>query len=554
MAIISRGGSGGASRGFALGPANNIFGNTSGDTDISSVTIGTNRAAAEATRDAYDTATSGWLAGYTDIDVNIILYYTDSGNPTIQYQRHIGTAWVDNGPPIIAVEGAPGSATDFSGVGAGNLMVVGAGPTFTPEASSVSETSDRVVSTKSFQTIPNTIYIGEESALSASIRAVHIRSGVTGNTGLILAQLYNDSTGFDRAFTYSGDTVDTVSLNDPAGTDNSDTAVFDFTTTANELIIQIDIPTTQISSTVAFSITGRTGSQTGSVAFIFDGNLTTNASGMASLDLSNDYTPFLVDTGTTLYFDVTCDGMIGDDQGGGVFVPNATITRIVTSRVNIPIGEDFTTTLLNKLNGIAAGATVGVIVEDEGSALTTAGTTINFVGSGVTATGDTDEKTISIPGGMSGFTVQDEGSELSTSVTTLNFVGGGVEATGSGTDITITVSGTPTPPQADHTNYIDVTADSNASSVDLVGGVSSDDLNPTVTLETFTGNRYIQILQSQAHSAFNSIIIGGINQFGGFTVNENARTIGGQAYRQFVTTNLITDALSGQQMILGGAV
>ena len=108
MAIrpFSTGGVGGV--GFALGPVNNIFGDTSGAHNISGVTIGTNRAAAEATRDAYDTANSGWIGGYTGRDVNIILYYTDT-DPTIQYQRRIGTSWVDNGPAIPAIQGNPGA-------------------------------------------------------------------------------------------------------------------------------------------------------------------------------------------------------------------------------------------------------------------------------------------------------------------------------------------------------------------------------------------------------------------------------------------------------------
>lgn len=122
---------------------------------------------------------------------------------------------------------------------------------------------------------------------------------------------------------------------------------------------------------------------------------------------------------------------------------------------------------------------------------------------------------------------------------------------------TITISavggGGGTPPQAQHTNYIAVTTDNLAASVDTNTAVSSDDLNPTVTLPTFTGNRYVQILQSMAHTRFTSILLGGINQFGGFTVTDNARLISGQQYRQYVTTSLITDALSGQELTMGGA-
>jgi len=89
----------------------------------------------------------------------------------------------------------------------------------------------------------------------------------------------------------------------------------------------------------------------------------------------------------------------------------------------------------------ASGGGSGVTVQDEGSALSTSGTTLNFVGNGVVASGTGATKTITISGGGSGVTVQDEGSSLSTSGTTLNFVGSGVVASGTGATKTITISG-----------------------------------------------------------------------------------------------------------------
>ena len=89
--------------------------------------------------------------------------------------------------------------------------------------------------------------------------------------------------------------------------------------------------------------------------------------------------------------------------------------------------------------GIGSGG--GVTVQDEGSALSTTGTTLNFVGAGVTASGTGATKTITIAGGSDGVTVQDEGSALSTTGTTLNFVGAGVTASGTGATKTITISG-----------------------------------------------------------------------------------------------------------------
>ena len=94
-------------------------------------------------------------------------------------------------------------------------------------------------------------------------------------------------------------------------------------------------------------------------------------------------------------------------------------------------------------NSYWAPGTVGgaLTIQDEGSALSTSGTTLNFVGAGVTASGTGATKTITIPGGSSSLTVQDEGSALSTAATTLNFVGSGVTASGTGATKTITISG-----------------------------------------------------------------------------------------------------------------
>ena len=88
---------------------------------------------------------------------------------------------------------------------------------------------------------------------------------------------------------------------------------------------------------------------------------------------------------------------------------------------------------------LAADASA-ITVQEEGSSLATAATTLNFVGGNVTATGTGATKTITITGGTSGVTVQDEGNALSTAGTTLNFVGPNVVASGTGAAKTITVS------------------------------------------------------------------------------------------------------------------
>ena len=141
-----------------------------------------------------------------------------------------------------------------------------------------------------------------------------------------------------------------------------------------------------------------------------------------------------------------------------------------------------------------SGGISGITIKDEGSALSTLATGLDFIGGGVIASGTGATKTINIPGGgvsdgdkgdvivsgsgtqwlldvsgvsagsytnasitvdakgrlttassgsagISGITIKDEGSALSTVATTLNFTGAGVEATGTGAEKTITISG-----------------------------------------------------------------------------------------------------------------
>ena len=131
-----------------------------------------------------------------------------------------------------------------------------------------------------------------------------------------------------------------------------------------------------------------------------------------------------------------------------------------------------------KADTVSGGGGSSLSIQDEGSALSTAATTLNFVGAGVTASGTGAVKTITIAGyndgavdarlntatatsgqilswtgtdydwvadqtggGGSSLTIQDEGSALSTAATTLNFVGSGVTASGTGAVKTITIAG-----------------------------------------------------------------------------------------------------------------
>ena len=106
---------------------------------------------------------------------------------------------------------------------------------------------------------------------------------------------------------------------------------------------------------------------------------------------------------------------------------------------NYVLTYDHSTGKISLEASAGGGGGSSLTVQDEGSALSTAATTINFVGAGVTATGSGSTKTVTISGGGSGVTVQEEGSSLSTSGTTLNFIGRGVTASGTGATKTIAI-------------------------------------------------------------------------------------------------------------------
>ncbi len=208
--------------------------------------------------------------------------------------------------------------------------------------------NNRLVSSMSVEVPPGTIYIGQETSLSASIRALHARSNVTGNNALLIAQIFDTTNGFSRSFVYEGDAPDTINLNDPVGTATSDTADFSITTTADELLTEFRITTSRSENdVVSFVLQIRTGSDSGPLAVNFTGDVTIGAGGVGTLDLLNtmvnDVTPILVDSGTELFVHAECDGMIGVQVDPTTFVPNAEVDRIIVTRRNIALLNDLAT-------------------------------------------------------------------------------------------------------------------------------------------------------------------------------------------------------------------
>lgn len=83
-----------------------------------------------------------------------------------------------------------------------------------------------------------------------------------------------------------------------------------------------------------------------------------------------------------------------------------------------------------KDDGTLAVPGSAITVQDEGTPLSTAATTLNFVGAGVTATGSGATKTITIPGaGTATITVKEDGTTVSAVVTALDFLGADFDVT-----------------------------------------------------------------------------------------------------------------------------
>lgn len=111
-----------------------------------------------------------------------------------------------------------------------------------------------------------------------------------------------------------------------------------------------------------------------------------------------------------------------------VVVGSATVTSYTDARE------------LGKMTGGGGGSAAAITVKDEGSNLTTSLASIDFVGTGVTATNTGDAVTVTVNTPTS-ITAKDEGVSLTTTLSSLDFAGAGVTATNTGGDVTVTISG-----------------------------------------------------------------------------------------------------------------
>lgn len=185
-------------------------------------------------------------------------------------------------------------------------------------------------------------------------------------------------------------------------------------------------------------------------------------------------------TGTTItagssgnvYSDGTNIGSLAASAGSAIVIKDEG-----TTLTSAPTSIDFVGTGIAATNtGGAVTVTVNtptaITVKDEGTTLTSALASVDFTGAGVTATNTGGAVTVNIPGsGAAAVTIKDEGTSLTTSLTSMNFVGAGVTATNSGSDVTITVASGRDMLSANRTYYVRTDgSDSNNGLANTSGG------------------------------------------------------------------------------------
>ena len=267
-----------------------------------------------------------------------------------------------------------------------------------------------------------------------------------------------------------------------------------------------------------FSAGTITASLTGNVTGNLTGNVTGNVSGTAGSATGNAATATALQNARNI-------GGVSFDGTGNIDLPG-----VNTAGNQNTSGNAATATALEtarNIHGVSFDGTGNIdlseVIQDTVGAMFTGNTETN-----ITATYQDSDGTIDLVADASGVTVQDEGSALSTAGTTINFVGNGVAATGTGATKTITIPGGSAPAVAGTENTALGTnalssAESDAKFNTAVGHDALEDLTTADYNTAFGHNAGANITTG----AFNTAI--GSNALDSITETSFCTAVGSQA-------------------------
>lgn len=490
-------GAGGAG-GFAPGPLDNAFGTASGSQlTLSSLTPAADKSAAASVRDAYDTANSGWIDGYTDLLVSIALYYTSGSNRVVQYQRRVGSNWVDIGLPVVAVQGRDG-VVDLTGVNSYELVMPDASGSATASGIRRLDSGTGNFEADATMVFPrDSIQIGYAGVLSGFGSLIKGRSFVTGRTFVHPFQYYDLTSGSLRAVDL-GFGAPSVVEEQPVFTEtvpNSGTISVPATPPDNSVSFDLRLRTNASASITGLRFSLTVQGQT-EPFFYYPGqaefaagtgeDLTAGSDGILTIDVS-DAPIFLLENPTISVTYAIDSGVLLGNASNIPYLAfnNSEVTLNNLARTSeVDAKED---SLGNPssdgqvLSSTAAGVrswtdqqTGSITVQDEGSELTGGAETLNFTGSGVTASGSGATKTINIPGAAaSSVPVQDDGVQVAASPTAINFTGDGVTVSDVGGVATVNIPGGTAPPAPTNQYKVFTRADDTVSEA-IINAVSDE--------------------------------------------------------------------------------
>ena len=298
-----------------------------------------------------------------------------------------GTAWVEVGstPPVdvafktISVSGQNDIVADQAEDTL--TFIAGTGITITTDATTDEITINSTASTDTFKTIAvsgqadvvadsssDTLTLVGGTGIQISTNALtdEITIQATGGSGGSAQNLFDKIAVSGQNTVIADNVADTLTL-------QAGTGVTITTDTVNDLI-RFDVTSGGVNSFEKIAVAGQT---------------------TVEADSSTDTLTLVAGTGITITTDATTDEITitGTSSYGDSDVDaHLNLSTASTGQALIYDGADY------------SWGTVGgqITVQDEGTSLTTAATTLNFVGSGVTATGTGATKTITITGGGGG--------------------------------------------------------------------------------------------------------------------------------------------------------